>query len=508
MKIILKRVCFSLFFLLLIGALTAQSNHAKSKLKVLYVGYDPSKPMPQDKAGFGNPGGMSKEGFAREYSLRMPSFKKLLSEYFAEVKTIDCRDWKPADSEPFDVTVFDFKTTMIDTARMVTDANGRPVRYYTAKYINEDFTKPVVFIASTASEFGDRIGLKTDWQCLCLDGDAHHINLQHPIFKGPLNKVTPTIVMKKTPSGIYHYSSGDTVPKELPMWAVVTKSYGNGDDTRIGLVSRGYRFTEGPDAEIISSGVCQKDVQAVALGRHGNFFMWGFGGYPDEMTEEAKKVFVNVVAYMKQFDGKSPITRKYNQSMATTDDVREIAASLTKEKYDQVVVEIKEFNDEMVEKLKTLKAKQAEGKQLNSSEQEMLGYLGSMKQPTPTWEQYGQQRMGKFASQFGTDIAGFRKYLDENIGYVYCDPEGYNTFTIDSSVQKIGVSNHSLKLLDTCIDMLEKNNDTDLAQSVLKKYTAQNFATAKEWKKWLSKNRSKLFFSETNGYRFMINTYN
>ncbi len=78
---------------------------------------------------------------------------------------------------------------------------------------------------------------------------------------------------------------------------------------------------------MISSGVCTKDVGAVALGRHGNYFLWGFGSSPVKMTDEAKKVFVNAVAYIEQFGGKPPITRKYNDRMATTDDVRKSPAS-------------------------------------------------------------------------------------------------------------------------------------------------------------------------------------
>ncbi len=85
------------------------------------------------------------------------------------------------------------------------------------------------------------------------------------------------------------------------MWRVQDIGYNDGKPCRIGLVSRGNRFPEGPDAEMISSGVCLKDVGAVALGRYVNFFLWGFGASPAQMTSEAKKVFVNVVAYMKDY---------------------------------------------------------------------------------------------------------------------------------------------------------------------------------------------------------------
>jgi hypothetical protein len=77
-----------------------------------------------------------------------------------------------------------------------------------------------LFVGSSADIMGRRIGLKLDWLCLCLDADAHHMNTRHAIFNGPVEKVTPTMVMKKTPDGIYEYPSGDTVPKIIPMWHV------------------------------------------------------------------------------------------------------------------------------------------------------------------------------------------------------------------------------------------------------------------------------------------------
>lgn len=486
------------------GGVYAQNSHLKSPLKILFVGYDPSKPLPEFTRSY--PGMMSKEEFIAEYPVRMPAFKQLLSEYFAEVKTIDCRDWKSSDSDPFDVTIFDFKTTPLKEARTEKEANGE-TKYIAAKYLPDNFSKPVVFIASTADEMGRGIGLKLDWLCLCLDADAHHINLRHPIFNGPLEKVTPTLVMKKTPDGIYHYTTGDTVPKEIPMWRVQKVGYLDSKDVRIGLVSRGNRFAESPDAEIISSGVCAKDVGAVALGRHGNFFLWGFSASPAQMTDEAKKVFVNAVAYIKQFDGKPPIARKYNDRMATTDDVREIISHATKKTYEEYVKEIAEFNEANAKEKKRIDDKKASGAQLTSSEESSLQYLGHQEK-IPTWEEYLKQIMGKFAGQFGTDAAGFRKYLTDNFSYLYCDPEKFFDYTIDEDAKQIGISNHDVALLDKCVDMLTHNTQPDLALRVLKRYTAEDFTTSKDWDKWLSKNKSKLFFTETGGYRFMVNTYN
>lgn len=471
----------------------AQTAHARSPLKVLFVGYDPARLPHEIKK--------SLDGFSERDSVRMAAFKALLSEYFAEVKTIDCRDWKTTDSDPYDVTIFDYPTSIIEKG------DNNPDHYVYPRRLPDNFSKPVVFIAGTADEMGRRIGLKLDWLCLCLDADAHHINTSHPIFNGPLEKVQLTLEMKETPKGIFEYPSGDTVPHQLPMWRVNKESYANNENVRIGMVSRGARFTESPDAEVISSGVCLKDVTAVALGRHGNFFLWGFAASPATMTEEAKKVFVNAVAYIKQFDGQTPIARKYNDRMATTVDVLQIAGFATKKHWEESVAGIKKFNESTARLFKSLQAKKDSGKTLTDRETELYNIYSNFKPEKPrTWEEFLQSMMGPFAKKFGTDAAAYQQYIKDNIGYMYCDPKGFWTYNVDEDVQKLKISNHSTKLLEACIKMLKENKDTALAMRVLKRYTPEDFATAAEWDSWYRTNKAKLFFTETGGYKFIVNT--
>src|SRR5690606_36636622 len=257
---------------------------------------------------------------------------------------------------------------------------------------------------------------------------------------------------------------------------------------RIGLVARGARFNESPDTEYISSGVCQKDVSAVALGRHGNFFLWGFGASPAGMTEEGKKVFVNAVAYMAQFDGRTPIARKYNDRMATTDDVRDIVEGATKEMYELYVASAQRFNEANAATKKRLEAKKAAGETLTKDEETQLQYAG-YNQSIYSWEVFLKQHMGTWADRFGTDDVAFRKYMEENMGYVYCEPNAFFTWTLDEDAQEIGVSNHDIRLLDVCIEMLEKEDRPELAQRVLQRYTGENFSAASEWKNCLEHNR-------------------
>lgn len=499
-----KTLLIALICWLPFGAAIGQPAQ-RSPLKILFVGYDPAKPMPKVEPGRLGPGGMSEEALKVQYPIRMPAFEQLLSSYFTHVKTMDARDWKVEDSEAYDVTIFDFATTPIVPTVNEVGPDGKRI-YKPAQYLPDDFSKPVVFIASTADQMGRSIGLKLDWLCLCLDADAHHLDTKHTIFNGPLEKVKPTLVNKPTPEGIFHYASGKNIPKEIPMWQVDQIGYMSSPTARIGLVARGNRFDESPDTERISSGVCQKDVGAVALGRHGNFFLWGFGASPADMTEEGKKVFVNTVAYMAQFDGRAPIARKYNDRMATTDDVKETVAGTSREHYEDYVAMLTEMNEQNTAIKNRLEAKKANGETLTAEEELRLQYADHQ-QRIESWEDFLKRRMGPWADQFGTDVAAFQAFMEENMGYIYCNPEGFYDYSIDEDVQQIGISNHDPKLLETCIGMLRKNDRPELALRVLKRYTWENFENAQDWQNWFRENKSKLFFSETNGYRFMVDTY-
>lgn len=96
--------------------------------------------------------------------------------------------------------------------------------------------------------------------------------------------------MCPTPSDAFHYAyfMDEPVPDSVLMWKVQNKGYQTHEGFRVGMVARPWGFEDSPDAEYISSGVCAKTLDAVAIGRHGNFLHWGFAASPADMTEEAK----------------------------------------------------------------------------------------------------------------------------------------------------------------------------------------------------------------------------
>jgi hypothetical protein len=103
--------------------------------------------------------------------------------------------------------------------------------------------------------------------------------------------------------------------------------------------------------------------------------------------------------------------------------------------------------------------------------------------------------------RFGKDADKYTKYYQENLEYLHL-VSGH--FLVDEDVKGLGLSNRKVELLDRCITMLEKGEKSDLALRILQRYTRESFPDAKQWRAWLEKNREKLFFTDTGGYKFLI----
>lgn len=453
----------------------AQSLTEKIPLKVLYVGYDPAKPMPDKVVYYST----SPAVVEQVYKTRMVDFRNFLESRFKEVEAVDCRDYRAEMSDKADVTILD----------------AGPVN------LPADFDRPVILMHAMAPNVGQPIGLKFDWYCQCLEDDALNINTKHEIFNKPL-KVKLTLVKRPTPQSFFNGFRAPELPKEMLMWKVIKEGQSKNGKYIIGMVSHGEGFNDSPDAESISGGVCLKNAEAVALGRQGNYFMWGFSASPDYMTDEAKDVFVNAVCYIKKFDHKRPIVKKVQ--IETREWVDERIYRTDKSLYEKAIVSRREGNARMLKLQQELKNKKAAG--------EDIGYANEMflKMPvsneTETFEHYLENQAGSdLFARFGTNTSLYHKYYKDNYEYFY--PLDAYTLQLDTDAQKLGISNRKVTLLEKCISMLDENKDAATARRLLERYTTEKFTTAAEWKAWLSKNKGNLFFTEAGGFKFMVNTF-
>lgn len=447
----------------------------KIALRVLYVGYNPDKPMPKNVVYYSTTPAI----IEKIYKTRMADFKAFLELRFTEVKVVDVADYKPDMSDGVDVTLMD----------------AGPVN------MPANFNRPMVLMHAMAPNVGLPLGLKFDWYCQCLDDEALNIKTDHPIFNTP-NAVKLTMVKKPTPGSFFNGHQAATTPKEMEMWQVVKQGFSSKEPYLIGMVSHGEGFNDSPDAESISGGVCLKNAEAVALGRQGNYFMWGFAGSPDYMTDEAKDVFVNAICYIKKFDHKAAMVKKVQ--IETRSGIDELVYRLNKDLYNQAIVSRREGNLRMLKMQQELKDKKAKGEDIGHGNEMFLKM--PVTNDTQSFEDYVRGFAGDSLFRlYGTNIGLYHKYYRENYEYFY--PSGVYTLQLDHDAQKLGISNRKVALLDKCVSLLEHGKDVAMAQRLLERYTTQNFTKAADWRNWLNQNRNNLFYTESGGFKFMVNTY-
>ncbi len=475
--------------------ISAQAQVKKSDVSVLYVGGSADMDAIGEK--------VDSAELRKSVAERTASFEKMLKHYFKTVKAVQGADYEMGMSENYDVTIFDGKPKELTPAKLVQDEQGNPIDYTPATYLTEDFDRPAIVVAEMGSTLGSSIGLKTDWYCLCLDAHAHHFRAEHPIFHRPF-PVEMTVEMRPTPEGAYEYAyyHEGAIPDSLPMWRVQTKGYMTDKGFRVGMVSRPWGFEDSPEAEYISSGVCAKTLDAVAIGRHGNFLHWGFAASPKYMTDEAKAVFANAVVYISQFAGQAPIARKYNDRIATREYLKELKYLATRKAWEEHLVSDAEWAKDMEAAKKAAEEKQARGEELTQMDEISLSYVP---QPPITYEGMLQRYQDNLFERFGTDEQAYLDYYNTNENWFY-GGEGMYVLTVDEDAKAWDIPNNDLRLLDRAIREWEQGGEVERAKRVLERYTLCRFSTPQEWRAWYEANKDRLFFTEAGGWLFMVDT--
>lgn len=490
----MKRLSLIATSLLLLGS----TAFAKEKLNVLYVGGSPDIETM----------GVAYDTVYAEKSVktRMADFTKFLKSHFTKVTSVEGKNYSPEMSDAYDVTVFDGHPKEITPKIMERDENGRVIRYEKASYLPADFDNACVMIAQMSEDLGRSIGTKNDWMCLCLDNYALGWDKNHQIFKGPF-KVDIKSEMRPTPASAKEYEPiyGYKLPDETEMWLihrpVTPQNYG-----RIGMVSRPGGYLDSPDTEVISGGQCAKSIDAVAIGRHGNFFHWGFAAKPSDMTPSAREALANAIVYMKDFNGKKILAKKFNENIATRKDALANKYFASKACCDANNEVNYRFYTVMDSIHKSIERKKAAGEKLDGTEA-FYADIPAPQKPVPvTYSDYIKSRYPDLYPVFGEDEAEYARYFDINTPYFIPDEKGYN-LVIDQDARSLKIANNDIRLLDKAIELLEAGgNDAEKGRRILERYTLCRFATPAEWKGWLAKNRDKMFFTESGGWLWLVNT--
>lgn len=287
------------------------------------------------------------------------------------------------------------------------------------------------------------------------------------------------------------------------MFSIQKFGYETKRGCRVGMVSRPWGYADSPDAEVISSGVCAKSIDAVAIGRHANFFHWGFAASPKDMTEEGKILFANAVAFMAQFNGKKPIARKLDDRLTDRISWKANVYFVTDECYNEQK-KMEESHNAMMDHLSdSIKAVKAAGGEIAPMYQFLLNWQS---RPFPTREQYARRQGGELYPFFGSNVELYKQYYDYNEPYMYYDYK-MKEAKIDVEARELGIANNDISILEKCISMLEQNIDVKKARNILERYTLARFGGAKEWREWFETYKDKMFFTEGGGFVWLINSY-
>jgi hypothetical protein len=253
----------------------------------------------------------------------------------------------------------------------------------------------------------------------------------HAIFRGPYT-VIPTLTRETNP----------VTKRQIDAWVVHRQLAGP-----LGIVTPAENFRGAADSEIIAGGLNDKGDRGVAIVREAHTLYWGFAATPSQMTDEARKVFVNSVVYIRKFDGQKQTVQR--------------------------------------------------GVFLRSALRQILSSSGFFKSTFNVEHYFAQEAVAKC----GTDAARYRDYYQPNVDYIYV-PTGHSGFKVDEEAKQLGIPNYDVRLLDRCVAMLETNDNSAIARTLLERYTRESFPTTQAWRAWLTKSREKLFFLDAYGYRF------
>lgn len=276
------------------------------------------------------------------------------------------------------------------------------------------------------------------------------MRLDHAIFQGPLT--VPVTLDADHPWPEAKDGKGT--------WLVHEGEFGKGCD--VGMVSDGHGFEDSPDCERISGGVNSKGPHALAIGRQANLLQWGFYGAPDRMTESSKRAFLNAIVWMRQFDGQVPLVKK--QAQART------------------------WLVQYIDSLADMKPEQLAQKGDNT----LVAYL---RKKLPA-ELVGDT----------VDIAGLRAWYERNEEYFGPGKARYD-IAVDPDLAALQLSNRKPDFLDWLVAKLTADPQDATALRLAARYLGnehgKDAATALAW---IAANRPFLFFTDTGGYRWMVDS--
>jgi hypothetical protein len=275
---------------------------------------------------------------------------------------------------------------------------------------------------------------------------AHGLRADHAIFTTPL---AVDLTLEHREADVAAGYKGGT-------WLVHEGEFPKVD---VGMVSDGHGFEDSPDCERIAGGVNSKGPMAVAIGRQANLLQWGFYGAPDRMTAPSKRAFLNAIVWMQQFNGQRPLAKKTGRGRTWFVQYLDMLA------------------EQPAKDLAKPPAKST------------TGYLA-----------------GQFPPELvanGIDVAQLRKWYGDNEEYFGPGKDEWHC-AVDADLAAAKLSNRKPEFLDWLLAAFARDPNDATALRLATRYLGDHGRDAATAKQFIAGNRELLFFSDTCGFRWLV----
>ena len=219
------------------------------------------------------------------------------------------------------------------------------------------------------------------------------------------------------------------------------------------------------------------------------------------------------------------IARKLNEGIATRSQAISKQYTISRKCWEEQCKSTEQFVESYRQMKEQALAKKAKGEKLSKTEEMYADVnIDEVRQlNSTTFPEFMKRQGGQLFHYFGFNEELYKKYYQDNYNYFYAkDPFGYD-LDVDEDARDLGIANNDIKLIDTAISLIEKNesakdqpqnpyrqskefSDYQMGKRILDRYTLVRFETAKEYRDWFTKYKDKMFFTDSGGWLWLINT--
>ena len=195
---------------------------------------------------------------------RTADFLELLNKHFTKVGEASYVDFEPKMADGYDVVIVDAE------AKPTPGHIGLPKM---KKPVPITYGRATVLIGGGGAMPFLHLHTKIDWLCLCLEKGAHDMELKHEIFHKPF-EVDITYDTFPATEEYRHFGIKPGRPDESLECADQVFLDWTNPEARSGV--HGRRLRRFPRCRVDFRRHQSQVADAVAIGRHGTFFHWGF----------------------------------------------------------------------------------------------------------------------------------------------------------------------------------------------------------------------------------------